>query len=243
MSERKPAKVVSLSGSAILRHGEPSPWRAARGAPCLEEISNHIEMCLGRIDSVFHELVSDTVHLDVHVVRPSPAFPYVRLVTSGMSDLPMATPEGAGVPRFAELLMTLPAGWKLDNASLRHEKWFWPIRLLKDLARLPHKHATWLGFGHSVPNGDPPEAFARGTKLCAAVVVPSISVPDVFHELRIDDDKTITFYAVVPLFEEELNLKLRLGSDALLERFGKKRISDIIDLSRPNVGKTPLGPF
>src|SRR5690606_33353617 len=118
----------------------------------IEEISNHIERYLGPVSSVFHELVSDTIHIDVHMVLPNEGCEDVRLVTSGMSDLPMSVPEDAGCPGFAELMVTLPAGWKLDQASFQDENWYWPVRLLKSLARLPHKHATWLGFGHTVPN-------------------------------------------------------------------------------------------
>ena len=160
-----------------------------------------------------------------------------------MSDLPMTTPEGAEVPRFAELLLTLPNYWKVDQVSFEDEKWYWPVRIMKTLARLPHKYSTWLGFGHTVPNGDPPEPYAQNTKLCGAIVLPSISVPDAFHTLRIGEHKTITFYAIVPLFEEEMNFKLRSGTDALLERLGKKGVSDIIEPSRTNVGKKLFGLF
>lgn len=68
-----------------------------------------------------------------------------------------------------------------------------------------------------------------------------MTVPDKFHTLRIDDDKEITFYAVVPLFDEEMNLKLRLGSDELLDRLGKKGITDVISLNRTNVAKKRFG--
>ena len=37
----------------------------------------------------------------------------------------------------AELAIALPADWKLDQESMKDEKWYWPIRLLKSLARLP----------------------------------------------------------------------------------------------------------
>ena len=39
------------------------------------------------------------------------SFPFVRLVTSGMSDLPMLTAHDAGAPRFAELISI----WPLDQ--------------------------------------------------------------------------------------------------------------------------------
>lgn len=243
VGERKGNDVVSMGGSRIYRHGEPSAWQDAAEEGCIEAITKHIEAHLGVVDSVFHEVLSDTVHVDVHLVRPTAERPYVRLVTSGMSDLPMTIPAGEDVPRFAELLVTLPGTWKLDTESFEDETWYWPLRLLKGLARLPHKHATWLGFGHTVPNGDPPTPYAPNTRLCGAITLLPISVPSGFHKLRIDEAKEITFYAAVPLFEEEMNLKLRSGTDALLDRFEAKGISDIVDPARSNVAKRRFGWF
>lgn len=237
------APVMSLAGQPIYRHGEPSEWQAPQGEECIEQISGHIEKHLGKVETVFHEIVSDTVHIDVHWVVPSEDFPFHRLVTSGMSDLPMPTPEGAQAPRHVELMMTLPADWKIDQASFEDEAWYWPVRVLKTLARLPHKYDTWLGFGHTVPNGDPPEPYAGNTALCGAIILPSITVPEEFHRLPIHQDKEITFYAVVPLFENEMNLKLRKGVDALLSLFDKKKVSDIVDLARSDVSKKKLGIF
>jgi hypothetical protein len=235
--------VVSLSGSPVWHHGEPAPFQPAQGEMCLQQIGDHIARHLGKVESVFHEVVSDTVHVDVHFVEASDAFPFRRLVTSGMSDLPMTTPEGADVPRHAELMVTLPADWKLDMASFEDEAWYWPVRLLKTLARLPHKHATWLGFGHTVPNGDPPQPYAANTRLCGAIVVPPLSAPEDFHTLEIDAGKTIAFYSVVPIHAAEMELKLRKGSDALFDRFDAKGIADIVDPRRPDVAKRRFWPF
>ncbi|SHG50012.1 Suppressor of fused protein (SUFU) [Hydrocarboniphaga daqingensis] len=243
MSSAEKSAVVSMSGSPILRHSEAAPFEGPQGEECIEQISDHIEAHLGQIETVFHEIVSDTVHIDVHFVKATETFPFVRLVTSGMSDLPMSAPEDSDVPKFVEVLMTLPGNWKLDQDSLSDEHWYWPIRLMKGLARLPHKHKTWLGWGHTVPNGDPAEPYASSTKLCGAILLPSVTVPEGFHKLRIDQDKEITFFSIVPLYEEEMRLKLRSGSDALLNRFDKTNVNDIVDPSRRNSAKKNFGLF
>ena len=67
----KEGKLVSLSGAPIWEHGEAKPWEAPHGESCLEEITEHIEEHLGPIAMVFHEVVSDTVHIDVHHVEPT----------------------------------------------------------------------------------------------------------------------------------------------------------------------------
>lgn len=66
MTDSKKAEVVSLSGSPIYHYDQAPEWEPVQGEICLERISEHIEAHLGPIGSVFHELVSDLVHIDVH---------------------------------------------------------------------------------------------------------------------------------------------------------------------------------
>lgn len=236
--------LVSLSGSPIFRYTDgEKEWEAPHGEECIEEISDHIELHLGKIEIVFHEIVSDTVHIDVHHVRPGEARPFHTLVTSGMSDLPMQVPESADSTRFMELMVTLPEYWKVDDDSFNDEIWYWPIRQLKSLARFPHKYNTWLGWGHSVPNGDPAEKFADNTALNGVIILPSINVPEEFLQLSIDENKTIEFYSVVPLYQEEMELKLNKGSEALLDLFDKHGINDVVFPERKNVCKKRFGIF
>lgn len=236
--------IVSMSGAPVFRYTDgENEWEAAHGEECIEEISDHIERYIGEIEVVFHEIVSDTVHIDVHHVKPTEDRPFHTLVTSGMSDLPMKIPEDADTTRYMELMVTLPEQWKIDDESFKNENWYWPVRELKYLARFPHKYNTWLGWGHTIPNGDPAEAFAENTSMKGIILLPSVNVPEEFYNLTIDENKTIEFFCIVPLYEEEMNLKLRKGSDILLDKFDKYNISDIIDIERKNVAKKRFGLF
>jgi hypothetical protein len=139
----KESNLVSLSGSPIFTYTDgEKEWQAPHGEECIEEISTHIERHLGEVSGVFHELVSDTVHIDVHYVKPTQERPYHTLVTSGMSDLPMSVPEQVDATRFMELVVTLPEEWLVDQEAFANEAWYWPIRQLKYLARFPHKYDT-----------------------------------------------------------------------------------------------------
>jgi len=234
----KDDNVVSLSGAPIVQHAEgEKAWEPPRGEECTKEISEHIEKHIGRIDSVFHELVSDTVHLDIHHVKPCAERPLHTLITAGMSDLAMPVPEEIETPRHMELMVTLPEYWQVDENSFENENWYWPIRQLKFIARFPHKFKTWLGWGHTLPNGNPAKAYAENTELNGCIILPSVNVPDAFYKLAINERKTIEFYSIVPLYEEEMNLKLAKGSEVLLERFNKYDINDVIDINRRNVVK------
>ena len=225
---------MSPGGSRMLRYGAGSGFEPAAGESCIEEISAHIEAQLGPISSVYHEMLSDGVHIDVQVVPATEDFPFLRLVTSGMSDLPMQLPEHVDAPCYMELMITLPADWPLDQADVENERHYWPIRLLKELARFPHKHRTWLGNRHTLPYEAP---FADNVGFDSAIILPPVASPEAFAELVIDANKTIAFMAVVPLYPEELTLKLDKGSDALLDAFVDAYVNDICIPGRDNAGK------
>ena len=229
----------STAGQNIMRHvpRKRELQFAIGDQDSIEQISAHVDEHIGPIVTVFHELVSDLVHIDIHMVPPTEGRPYTTLVTSGMSDLPMTTPAGTTLPRYAELLLSLPSDWPLSQEAFSDERNYWPIRMLKTLARLPHEYQTWLGFGHTVSNGEPALPYADNTKLCGALVFLPLLVPEAGRELKIDDEKTIWFYSVLPIYKEEMDFKLKKGSDALFDRLAGQDVTELLDIKRKNVGK------
>lgn len=236
---------TSESGSPIYRYEAPKQngYQPVSGEPSIDEISEHIEKYVGEIDLVFHELVSEHVHIDIHWVKPTKERPFHTLVTSGMSDIPMSTPEGIEGCDFAELSICLPEDWDLTNETwdesnngLKDEKNYWPIRWLKVLARFPHIYNTWLSHGHTIPNGDPAEAFAENTELNTMLLLPSVVFDEGFHTLELKN-KSVDFYALIPLYSEEVDLKMKKGVEALFDGFDKFDVSDILQIDRPNTAK------
>jgi len=148
----------------IIRHSEPKT-NAPIVAPVsenLEPLETHIERYFGTPETVFHEIVSTTVHIDLHFIPATQERPWHTIVTTGMSDIPMTTPEGAEEFQLAELLLRLPPSWPLSQEAFEDEKSYWPLRQLKFLARFAHEYETWLCYGHTIPNGNPPEVYTNG---------------------------------------------------------------------------------
>ena len=81
----------------------------------MEQLVAHIEQYVGKIETVFHELVSTLVHIDVHYIPPTEERPWKTLVTTGMSDLPMTVPDDASELAYAELLLCLPPEWPMER--------------------------------------------------------------------------------------------------------------------------------
>ena len=208
----------SPGGSKILRHEAAAGDGQIEGADD-ERLVAHLTKTIGAPAFVWHELVSDRIHLDVHVVPPSEERPWFTLVTSGMSARPMTLPPDFEEPdawRHAELCVLLPPDWPLEEAALKDERNYWPIRLLKTRARLPHEYKTWLGWGHSIPNGDPAQRYASDTRLSGAIVLPPMAEPE--ELFVVEGAPTIHIFQVLPVTTEEMAYKLKHGVDELFDK-------------------------
>ena len=224
---------MSVDGPPRFNTGDPD---------IVEAIGRHVDTTIARVESVFHELVSDALHIDVLHVPPAVGRRFHTLVTSGMSELPMHTPDDADEFRFAELSILLEPGWRLEQSTFSDERHYWPVRLLKTLARMPFEHRTWLGFGHTTASADPPEPYAPDTALCAAMVLPPMTLGEPFSRMTRADGASTYFWSVVPLYEQELRFKMEHGTDALLERFDAAGVTDLVSRDRADFGqKKPRG--
>ena len=183
----------------------------------MSAIEQHIKKTFGEFENVFHELVSPDIHVDICVVPPSEVRDYYTLVTMGMGAHRMNVPEELAEYKLerAELAIALPPDWKLDEESMKDERWYWPIGLLKVLARLPIANNTWLGFGHTM---DKQSSFAEDTKLCAAILTDLQGVEEGCEVCILPSGEEVNFYQVIPLYRDELEYKLEHDADALLEK-------------------------
>jgi len=199
----------------------------------MSAIEQHIQSTFGAFDQVFHELDSPDIHVDICVVPPSERRNYYTLVTMGMGAHRMNVPKELAEYKLerAELAIALPPDWKLDKDSMQEERWYWPIGLLKVLARLPISNDTWLGFGHTMEKQSP---FAEDTELCAAILTgPQDMDLDTCGEVCIlPGGEEVNFYQVLPLYREEMEYKLKHDADALLERLAA--VSFVVCPDRPS---------
>ena len=197
----------------------------------MEAVEGHIQQYFGKVENVFHELVSPDIHVDICMVPPTEERDYCTLVTMGMGAHRMNVPEELVEYKLerAELAIALPADWKLDQESMKDEKWYWPIRLLKSLARLPINCDSWLGHGHTVENREP---FADNTKLCTATLIGPQDTEDGSEVCTLPGGEEVNFYQVIPLYEDELDYKLEHDVDALLNKM--RGISFVVNPTRQN---------
>ena len=241
------AEEVTPGGSTVHRYSKsshPGAEAPEHAGLFLEEIESHLGSFLGEQEGVYHEIVSDRIHVDILLFGPNEQRPFWTLVTSGMSDLPMLVPSGvdpASSFERAELVISLPHDWlpsdPIESSSvdeLTDERW-WPIGWLKFAARFPHEYNSWLWAGHSIPNGDPPEPLGPGTGMTGIVLAPPMTWPNSALVLQTALGERITFLAVYPIYTDEMELKLNEGADVLFERLLKEDVSELLDANRPSV--------
>ena len=198
----------------------------------MSAIEQHIKNTFGEFENVFHELVSPDIHVDICVVPPSKERDYYTLVTMGMGAHRMNVPEELAEYKLerAELAIALPPDWKMDEESMKDERWYWPIGLLKVLARLPISNDTWLGFGHTMDKQSP---FAEDTELCAALLVgPQDVVWNGGEVCTLPSGEEVNFYQVIPLYRNEMEYKMEHDADALLKKMAG--ISFVVNPTRQN---------
>ena len=181
-----------------------------------EAVGGHIRQYFGKVEHVFHELVSTDLRLDICAASPSGEQDCCILVTLGMGAHRMDVPEELAEYKQerAELALALPAAWKHTPGNRQDDRWYWPVQLLKDLARLS-AGGTWLSRGWVIDHQKP---FAANTWLCAALLAEPFSAAPGGSVCTLPGGEDVHFYQVLPLYRNELQYTLEHGPEALLEK-------------------------
>jgi Suppressor of fused protein (SUFU) len=223
-------KEKTPDGTVIVRHNKVDRQIGFTDTPTAgfaQAREGAYEKLFGKALTVSHELVAHVPHIDVYVFRRTSKRPegdqsVYALVTGGMSDLEMTVPRAAkSGPRRVELIFYC--------AEPREEY----IAALRWVAHFPHDGKSWLGYGHTLPNGNPPEPFWGSSVLDTLLFVPPIVNKDrtLPEELKLGGEP-IHLLWVVPLTTAECNLKLEKGFAAIMDLFQKNHHPHIFDPNR-----------
>ncbi len=202
----------------------------------LDELDSFIVDMFGDYKNVFHEIVSPDIHLDVCIVDPTDEDPYYKLVTMGAGTYKMQIPEQWQKYDldYAEYVIYLPKDWNLNSSE---ETDYWPIRVLKDTARLPIWYNTWLCYGHTTQSDEEGSTYASNTDF-NSVVLKFAENKNGDIRLIMSSGKVINFYEIIPLYPEELKYKMDNDADALFEKLEEKGIQyRVLDINRKNALK------
>lgn len=187
----------------------------------LISVLDYVTSQLGRIDGMIPSFAEKCQEVNIAVIPPQEGQDYYTLVTIGMGACRLRTPKG--LPNRLELAIRLPADWELENDR---ERWFWPVRWLQVLARMPMRQNTWFTHGHTMDAnrfllGE--EGF-RGFALHSAGKCP----------LKLGKKDTLEILYLLPVYEGELEFARAVGTDKLFERLGHEICLGSVDMQRKN---------
>ena len=112
------------------------------------------------------------------------------------------------------------------------ENWYWPVRLLKNLARLPIECNTWLAYGHTTDHQEP---YAPCTQLSGSILLAPQYVDEDSLYMQLPNGENVNFYQVFPLYKEEMDYAIEHGAEELFQKL--KGTSIIVNNHRRNCMK------
>lgn len=205
-----------------------------------DAVVKHVNDTVGAAaNTVFHEIVSPHVHVDVLMVPPGWRRPWTTLVTCGAGLRAMNTPPEQPNARL-ELAICLPNDWPDLLPDSDSEKFTgpggWIVSNLQYYARFPFLYDTWLGENHTILHGEPPQTLTEDSELCCAMLAKPKRVSDpAFHRLTLPDGQVVSFWSVVFLTEAEMRYKLKKGAKSLLEKLRRAKVDELLRLNRSSV--------
>ena len=128
------------------------------------------------------------------------------------------------MPRRTEIVFYLPA----DQEPKREY-----VSFLRTSARFVYDYQTWLTWGHTIPNGDPPKPIFAGSPFVSVLFLFPLFKPDnqLAEQLVLDGDP-VSFLWIVPLTAAEQRYKIEHGTEALQEAFNRARLPFVFNEKR-----------
>ena len=199
------------------------------------ELEEYVTKTFGEFKYAIHELISLDIHADILVVEPTEEEPFYKLVTYGAGAYKMPVPKEYReyASQYAEYVINIPKDWDIKSSAPED---YWPIRVLKEVSRIPVICRTWLGPGHTTQSDEQGSPYAPDTKLNSVVLDYAMDKEENRASLQMSSGKKIDFYQVIPLYPEELKFKMDNNADKILDKLDEE-LDDyrLISKDRKNV--------
>lgn len=197
------------------RPPEKSPGDAVRVSEAhFDALSEHYEKWFGAPNVIiYHERLSEAVHLDTLIYPPTETRPHITAATIGMSSRPVNC--GHGHKMRAELLMYLKPNWDFGS-PIGHI----PISLLHYVARYPHAEGDSFNTGYTYEA--PYRPIIEGSLLTDLFIRRPVYENmggefDDFAKCSLPNGKVCGLNWLIPITMEECYVKRSDGVEALAE--------------------------
>jgi hypothetical protein len=218
-------------------------WRPMDHAPINREVDDHIARCFGEAATILPERLSKFINLGIHVIPPSRGRTFTTYVTSGMSDAPMKAPPGMTDWARTELVIALPGSPETHVDA--HGREHYLIDLMRSYARRPHALGTYFMLGQTLGALDEDESLGPDTEAAACLLSRPVLSPIVdsiaAFRASLSTGEWVNFLALEPIYADELELKMKRGSDALIEKLEAAQVFELYNPIRRSVAPPAKG--
>ena len=198
---------------------------------------------IGEISYTIRDDEPEDVSVDVVVIPPSNGHDFYTLATVGMSAADMTVAEGSDAPKRVELMIMLPSQWPLDKNERGGAKqgFAWPFAWLRKIGHIPFRYKSALNVGRIVPNGAPAKPIMQSSGVCG-IALDKLRVMDVKEfTLPGEGENKVQFLCLVPVFQAEMDLKAKLGADAMFAKMYETEFKQVVDPKRKSAVGFSIG--
>ena len=183
-----------------------------------QERQKFYEQHLGQSQTI-HSLLSEPIHVHVHMFEPRPTTPLSIWITNGLSENLMDAPTPAGLSvneRRIELLLYTDATKESEFGRA------WPLNVLRNVAKVPLDRKTWFNTYLAAPLSKPPAPIVPGSSLTIPFFLPPLYENEAFQAgLTCNDGERVSFLWLDFITTAEFEFLLRNGLQALLSLFNE----------------------
>tara|TARA_B100000809_G_C15029220_1_gene491296 strand:- start:241 stop:930 length:690 start_codon:yes stop_codon:yes gene_type:complete len=173
---------------------------------------------------------NETHSFSINWIKSTKNRPYHLIFTSGLSNKEQTVSEKCVEYKHIELYFCLPDYWKVSEKSPEHS---WPIHWLNRIAEVPQKSNSWFGPGDTLPAGNPSKNISSMMEENHFILAEPMKIQKL-TELELNDKK-IRFLSIIPIYQKELDYKLRNSAKVLIAKYQHKNYNELIDNYRESV--------
>lgn len=170
---------------------------------------------------------ADNTKITIYEIVPYKECEYSILITSGMSEFPMAETD-PGL-EYAEVMMKVPNTWITEDSLLEDEAHNWTLKIMSKAAYLGHiSEKSYIDETVVVPYGipdDAPDYFDWDKEFTSVMLCPSEEI----RTLEPDETTRVKFYTLVPITDEEAEMVKEQGSAVVRDMLPGR---DMVDMDR-----------
>lgn len=161
--------------------------------------------------------------------------PVTLIMTNGLCDYKMATPEKVEGKEFNELYFCLPSYWDWEDLENPRMNWIYPW--IQRLGKYVQEKKTWFGHGHTLPCGVEMESLSETMRQNHFMLSDPMLLEQELSPVILGN-KTVYFLSIIPIYPDEMDYKQGKGTFKFVQKLRQHGITEKLDDYRGTVLKS-----